>query len=1376
MPKSSLFEGPRFGQPLTPPDTDVDYSNHLHASGQTSMGLGIDVDPPPSHISPSATEVPLNHQPRKPSVAYINSGLRESRERTIHRGLKWLVVVVPPPSFAQEHGHLGHTLSTGPTHRLSQGILMPLFPTMSSQLTAIAREFSFPSTAGLCLYLHTVQAGLSVTPRVSDESWSLLWSHLFDPRSPAPAPSQIPIGGRLEFDIDLRKARWYDSWLSIPRREMLDVPVSVSPSRPQTLSHFRGDSRTTFADDQGDDQLETISLMQQAKSRVNRHVPRKLSLLDRFDVASLRSGSKLNPRHHSPPSPTARSANLQALSPIVQEDSPLNNRSQLDQLVTSWRAASRTAPSPLAATDETSPPDSEPSSEINLADYTWSISSVGPPEYDDDLESIASWDRVPSVHLDRRMEGSVLLTPTTVTSLALWDVDWDYSPVSNVDRLPSPDIAGRMIEDCPPTPSTCTSLALWDVDWEYSPVSNIERLPSPDIAGRLIEDCPPTPSTCTSWGPPESYPPSPMTPYYVRSPDAGERMFDIDDDFPQMANGGPWHFVWPYHASDSDDQDALSNDMSVYETEETTPWAQVWPYNADRASQSAPCHVYTVEYPHFNLYPAVRPQEHIVDAVTVHLNHGYPSVIIYPAVYPHFDIYGPAVQVTPKEESHSAAPVIPIGLSSQYPAFDIYPAIYPWNLGSIYPSIKASDAESSLSVTLLATYPSLSIYSPVYPFNLDEIYPARSIHRLRSQSETKSTEKTSTVPVHLSSQYPIIQPYPPVYPHNLDTVYPAVSANGASRNSRNVQIGLPVLIAVLYPAFDIYPAVYPWSLETIYPSTTVPLSSQSTKDLKGVPIRLTAQYPLFDIYPAVYPASLQSVYPTSGKQATHDGLSISLPSSYPVLTIYPNVYPYNLEMIYPGLKEVEPPKSLARLSIPKRPTISVAVAGLSSPYARKDRSRDQSSQSRSSSALSSRLSALPPVPPLPANVQRLRPISPMSGLPLGRWPRLRQSMHLEIVYPAIQPYPPVYPYFSIYPEAAGSPDSSQERNISVSLAGFYPTFVLYPPVYPHLEIYPSMVEAQVPGNANHRERFGAQSAGIRKPRNTHLDHHIQAFGKPELVAQTDDIVVAPAKSVRRPRYTHLDLHVQVFGKQNSPSRRELPSPPQATTVPRSVASPPAPPPLRSRPRSGTVSNRPSLPSPPMNGSPSRPVRQLPIAPTESSPTPSPPALRTYGLPSTPSQNLRRTPSINRSNASFSPFPSVPEPEAMSSTKLNSASPVRSVTTSPLPVTPESAEAPQSFRHSIYGPTVRPVPQPGSNMMSSPSLVRTKTLPPRQLPRRQGSIQMRAQTYEAGASGFERLETPDEPPMRLTMSSLAQFPTPPRPSQPVRPGPKFDRVI
>jgi hypothetical protein len=128
---------------LTPPDTETEYVPQLTSTsagiqapavplssilpGGQSIGLGVDLDSSPSYRSSPAPE----HTLRKvSSIGYINSGPREARERVMQRGVRWLVVVVPPASLAQEHGQLGHTLAVGSADRLSQGILMPLCSTV----------------------------------------------------------------------------------------------------------------------------------------------------------------------------------------------------------------------------------------------------------------------------------------------------------------------------------------------------------------------------------------------------------------------------------------------------------------------------------------------------------------------------------------------------------------------------------------------------------------------------------------------------------------------------------------------------------------------------------------------------------------------------------------------------------------------------------------------------------------------------------------------------------------------------------------------------------------------------------------------------------------------------------------------------------------------------------------------------------------------------------------------------------------------------------------------------------------------------------------------------------------------------------------------
>jgi hypothetical protein len=141
-PSPFEFPNARASHPLSPPDTDDDFSlgaqqqqpqqsRMPHPMARTvSVGLGLDIDgsgagsglPAPSLGTPNS---------RLKKMSYVHAaGHREGRERAQQKS-KWLVVVIPPPAMAREHGQLGHTLSQGPSSRLSNGVLMPLFPTVS---------------------------------------------------------------------------------------------------------------------------------------------------------------------------------------------------------------------------------------------------------------------------------------------------------------------------------------------------------------------------------------------------------------------------------------------------------------------------------------------------------------------------------------------------------------------------------------------------------------------------------------------------------------------------------------------------------------------------------------------------------------------------------------------------------------------------------------------------------------------------------------------------------------------------------------------------------------------------------------------------------------------------------------------------------------------------------------------------------------------------------------------------------------------------------------------------------------------------------------------------------------------------------------------
>lgn len=107
----------------SPPDTDTDF---LAAGGHhnTTDFMNADLDHP-------SAGAPF----RRVSTLAYNSPSRELRERTPTRQSRWLIVVIPPAWLVQEHGPSGHTLASGPPQRLSQGVLMPLLPTVSRQLS-----------------------------------------------------------------------------------------------------------------------------------------------------------------------------------------------------------------------------------------------------------------------------------------------------------------------------------------------------------------------------------------------------------------------------------------------------------------------------------------------------------------------------------------------------------------------------------------------------------------------------------------------------------------------------------------------------------------------------------------------------------------------------------------------------------------------------------------------------------------------------------------------------------------------------------------------------------------------------------------------------------------------------------------------------------------------------------------------------------------------------------------------------------------------------------------------------------------------------------------------------------------------------------------
>ncbi|ESK96032.1 salivary gland secretion 1 [Moniliophthora roreri MCA 2997] len=1086
--KPSPFEFPR-GVPLSPPETNSEQVGpYTLPSTSASVAGGMETHTAesdylqysPHHPGLESASVRLR---RGPSLLYHSSGLRESKERTVQRSSRSFIIVIPPSILLQEHGQLGHTLSLGPRHRLAQGMLMPLFPTMYGQLSAIAREFNFPSTTGLCLYFHFSENGVVSTPRISDDSWQMVWSPFLE-SSPSQRP---PICGKIEFDIDLRFARWYSSWMASAHRDHVDVPVSVAPSTAPSVAHFRQDSRVTDLDyfTPNEDEASSVSIAPQTTAR--HHTPKKLSLVDRLDSLSVRSYSRPPSRDRIALTPPEQSAS-QALSPIFQEDEPQTAKLDLENRVKNWRASASLTPTALAlkqgqtSLEPANMPNTLPlddsmetvgDGEINLEDFAWSVSSQGPG--DDDEISITSWDRVPSVHLANRVEGSVCLTPTTATSFGPSDYTLP-SPVASSIRLLTPDIAWRQFDDVPLTPSTATSwgppseypssplsdgrvssvdlayrlcfsrpgtpstATSWGpASWPASPMESVGRPRSIHLGDRGEFSRPPTPSTATSWGAPLFYPPSPATPFYVHTPDAGHRAFDIDDPvhtlpwahgWPYNAmepSNAPWIHSWPYRTARSPSepwthnwpyqpsvntqvQNLSRSDSAIPEESSNGPWAHNWPYQSQAEGSSGLSNApWSYGWPYLTRSPA-RP----TSEPWTH-NWPYQSLADNGRPWVHNWPYQSAPTTRPWKHgwpygTQSVRRQISVMVTS-YPYFNLYPAVYPHNLTEIYPLAQREPENHPMDG---------------YPYNLSRIYPA--VH-------TSQLLKVKGIDIRLQPSYPTFELYEAVYPLNLENIYPACSLS--QRNDRP---------APVYPSFNLYPAV-----------------SEEDHAKKTVIIQVEPSYPAFRLYSPVYPWNLVEIYPSVS--LSEQVISVKSESSYPCFNLYPAVYPH-LE-IYPAIPIVQREKFVGSKSNNMSsgyPNLVLYPASTKETIVPSHEVEAAIEEAPYGGVLNRY-----PVICIYQNIYPFLEVYP--ALPVDTW-QIDQSSgypYLDI-YPAVNKIalkssPPEkqqigrssgYPYFNIYPAVSETAlkSSLQEAQRVTKSSTPYPVFTLYEPVYPHMDIYP----------------------------------------------------------------------------------------------------------------------------------------------------------------------------------------------------------------------------------------------------------------------------------------------------------------------------------
>jgi len=123
---SSLFHKPSpFDSSLFIPSPPESHSDTIIPNLANLQDLGL-VNHGFANASPESAGTRFR---KSSSIPYHSSSLRDNKEKGQRSG-KSLIIVIPPPTLGYDHGHFTHTLSNGPFHRLSEGVAMPLFPSV----------------------------------------------------------------------------------------------------------------------------------------------------------------------------------------------------------------------------------------------------------------------------------------------------------------------------------------------------------------------------------------------------------------------------------------------------------------------------------------------------------------------------------------------------------------------------------------------------------------------------------------------------------------------------------------------------------------------------------------------------------------------------------------------------------------------------------------------------------------------------------------------------------------------------------------------------------------------------------------------------------------------------------------------------------------------------------------------------------------------------------------------------------------------------------------------------------------------------------------------------------------------------------------------
>ncbi|KAI0964359.1 hypothetical protein AcW1_001198 [Taiwanofungus camphoratus] len=213
----------------------------------------LSTSPPVPNSSASSTFPDHFRRSPTPSAASIQTFTSSSSST------KFLLHVIPPshlPHDSDVNDELAPLPAASGYHtQFQRGVLVPVYPTLSTQLAAIAKEYALPSTLGMILYLVISNPGASLNagrslngdvteaeepgPRVSEDIWRHIWYRVVksekDETLVAPRPIGLGIAGAQSSPSLLQDMSNSLRPLISPNRVETPQP-QLTPS-PSTASH-----------------------------------------------------------------------------------------------------------------------------------------------------------------------------------------------------------------------------------------------------------------------------------------------------------------------------------------------------------------------------------------------------------------------------------------------------------------------------------------------------------------------------------------------------------------------------------------------------------------------------------------------------------------------------------------------------------------------------------------------------------------------------------------------------------------------------------------------------------------------------------------------------------------------------------------------------------------------------------------------------------------------------------------------------------------------------------------------------------------------------------------------------------------------------------